>query len=87
MRPLPTLFALLLLPCAHAAAQDLHWQQTGYDWVRCDLSADVDLIEIARRHAFEMIKSDPTLANPQHERIRQRIERRYERGMELFRVG
>ncbi len=52
-----------------------------------DLVRDGDLIEIARRVAARILESDPTLAAAEHETLRKRIERRYERGIELFRVG
>ena len=37
--------------------------------------------------AMEIIEKDPTLAGSEYAAVRARIERRYERGMELFRVG
>jgi ATP-dependent DNA helicase RecG len=52
-----------------------------------DLSRDGDVIESARRVAGRMLQPDPTLSAPEHEALRRRIERRYERGLELFRVG
>jgi ATP-dependent DNA helicase RecG len=52
-----------------------------------DLARDGDLIEAARRPALEIITADPDLARTDHLRLRQRLERRYERGIELFRVG
>jgi ATP-dependent DNA helicase RecG len=52
-----------------------------------DLVRDGDLIETARHVAGRMLQTDPTLSAPEHEVLRRRIERRYERGLELFRVG
>ena len=52
-----------------------------------DLARDGDLIDTARRVAARILERDPTLSAPEHEALRKRIERRYERGIELFRVG
>ena len=52
-----------------------------------DLSTDGDLIEAARRPALDLIHRDPDMTKKEHEPLRRRLERRYERGMELFRVG
>jgi len=52
-----------------------------------NLVTDADLVVAARRIALRMLERDPALASPGHEALRKRIERRYERGMELFRVG
>lgn len=52
-----------------------------------DLERDGDLVVGARRAAQGVIQRDPTLTQRPHEPLRRRIERRYERGIELFRVG
>ena len=52
-----------------------------------DLSRDGDLVGIAQREARTLLGRDPTLSAPEHMALRRRIERRYERGVELFRVG
>jgi ATP-dependent DNA helicase RecG len=52
-----------------------------------NLVTDADLVVVARRLALGMLERDPALASARHEVLRKRIERRYERGMELFRVG
>jgi ATP-dependent DNA helicase RecG len=51
------------------------------------LDRDQDLVLSARNAARRLIERDPTLAEPRNEGLRRRIERRYERGIELFRVG
>src|SRR2546430_13847430 len=51
------------------------------------LERDQDLILAARRAALALIQRDPTLSEGRNQALRQRIERRYERGIELFRVG
>jgi ATP-dependent DNA helicase RecG len=51
------------------------------------LATDGDLLIAARRAAFELLARDPGLRRSEHAGIRRRIERRYERGLELFRVG
>ena len=62
-------------------------QSGGFNLRFADLSTDTDLIDSARRHALRIIDSDPDLSSPQYAALRHRIERKYERGMELFRVG
>ncbi len=62
-------------------------QAGGFNLRWADLAEDVDLVELARRKALDIIAVDPMLARPEHQPLRRRIERRYERGMELFRVG
>jgi ATP-dependent DNA helicase RecG len=52
-----------------------------------DLARDQDLIETAQAIARAAIGQDPALSAPNHQALRKRIERRYERGIELFRVG
>jgi ATP-dependent DNA helicase RecG len=52
-----------------------------------DFSKDEDLIVASRRAALHIIEDDPLLSHKGHVELRQRLERRYERGMELFRVG
>jgi ATP-dependent DNA helicase RecG len=52
-----------------------------------DLERDGDLVRVAQREARSLLARDPTLSQPQHGGLRRRIERRYERGVELFRVG
>lgn len=62
-------------------------QSGGINLRFADLAGDADLIDVARRAAREMIATDPDLSGKARLALRQRIERRYERGMELFRVG
>jgi ATP-dependent DNA helicase RecG len=62
-------------------------QAGGFALRFADLSQDEDLVLAARRAAMAIIGRDATLSRPEHAAVRARIERRYERGMELFRVG
>ena len=62
-------------------------QAGGFQLRWADLTEDADLVELARRDALNLIATDPLLADRKHLGLRRRIERRYERGMELFRVG
>jgi ATP-dependent DNA helicase RecG len=52
-----------------------------------DLTRDGDLVGVAQREARALLARDPTLSAREHAALRRRIERRYERGVELFRVG
>ncbi|MDH3290079.1 MAG: ATP-dependent DNA helicase RecG [Gemmatimonadota bacterium] len=52
-----------------------------------DLERDDDLVLLARRAALALIGSDPSLSGQANQPLRRRVERRYERGIELFRVG
>jgi ATP-dependent DNA helicase RecG len=52
-----------------------------------DLARDQDLVEAAQLAARAAIARDAALSAPEHQGLRKRIERRYERGIELFRVG
>jgi ATP-dependent DNA helicase RecG len=62
-------------------------QAGGFRLRFADLERDEDLIELSRRAALALIAEDPALNDRQHASIRRRIERRHERGIELFRVG
>jgi ATP-dependent DNA helicase RecG len=62
-------------------------QSGGFNLRYADLAEDADLIESARRAALEIMEVDADLSGANHMPLRRRIERRYERGMELFRVG
>jgi hypothetical protein len=52
-----------------------------------DFTKDEDLIIASRRVALEIIRQDPTLDQKKNSALRTRLQQRYERGMELFRVG
>ena len=52
-----------------------------------DFAKDGDLVRLAQREARQLLERDPTLSSKEHGGLRKRIERRYERGVELFRVG
>ena len=63
-------------------------RQSGGMVVRfTDFSKDDDLIVASRRSALSLIEEDPVLSQKRHVELQKRLERRYERGMELFRVG
>jgi len=63
-------------------------RQSGGMVVRfTDFSKDDDLIVASRKSALSLIEEDPVLSQKRHVELRKRLERRYERGMELFRVG
>ena len=62
-------------------------QSGGFNLKYADLATDDDLVDSARRAALKIIVADPNLSLKTHAQLRKRVERRYERGMELFRVG
>ena len=62
-------------------------QAGGFQLRFADLEQDGDLVVAARKAALAMIAQDSHLSRKEHAPIRRRIERRYERGIELFRVG
>lgn len=62
-------------------------QSGGLSLRYADFSKDTELIPAARSAALALLDGDPDLSTKSNRRLRQRIERRYERGMELFRVG
>jgi ATP-dependent DNA helicase RecG len=51
------------------------------------LDTDGALVRQAQEQARGMLVRDPALQRPEHLGLRRRIERRYERGVELFQVG
>jgi len=51
------------------------------------LDQDGDLVRAAQEAARTILGGDPALRRPEHVGLRRRIERRYERGVELFQVG
>lgn len=62
-------------------------QSGGFNLRYANLASDGDLVAAGRKAALDIIERDPNLSTPEHAALRSRIERRYERGMELFRVG
>jgi ATP-dependent DNA helicase RecG len=62
-------------------------QSGGFNLRYANLAVDGDLVAAARKAALAIIERDPNLSTAQHQALRARIERRYERGIELFRVG
>jgi ATP-dependent DNA helicase RecG len=52
-----------------------------------DFTKDLPLLEAARQAAAAVIARDPALTRPEHAAYRARIVARYQRGLELFRVG
>ncbi len=62
-------------------------QSGGFMLRFANLATDEDLVRHARTAALAVLQGDPTLAQRAHAPIRRRIERRYERGIELFQVG
>lgn len=62
-------------------------QAGGFNFRYADLTADGDLVRHARTAALAVIERDPTLSARVHAPLRRRIERRHERGIELFQVG
>ena len=62
-------------------------QSGGLALRHASLVTDGDLLVAARRAAFDILAGDPGLRRPEHAGMRRRVERRYERGLELFRVG
>jgi len=62
-------------------------QSGGVETRFTDFTKDDDLIVASRKAAIQLIESDPRLHGQRNLEIRKRLERRYERAMELFRVG
>ena len=62
-------------------------QSGGVETRFTDFTKDDDLIVASRKAAIQLIESDPQLTGANNREIRKRLERRYERAMELFRVG
>jgi len=52
-----------------------------------DIVSDYMLLRLARRDAFKLVKSDPDLAAPGHEKIRERLEETFKGRLDLIRVG
>jgi ATP-dependent DNA helicase RecG len=62
-------------------------QAGGFVLRYADLERDGDLVVAARKAALAVIERDPNLTDASHQGLRKRIQRRYARGLELFRVG
>jgi len=63
-------------------------RQTGGFQLRfTELESDGDLVVAARDAAHRILEDDAALSTDAYHGLRRRIERRYERGIELFRVG
>ncbi len=52
-----------------------------------DLATDTDLVARAKQVANGILASDPKLSSKRFKPLRRRVERRYQRGMELFGIG
>ncbi|MDP9144730.1 MAG: DEAD/DEAH box helicase, partial [Actinomycetota bacterium] len=62
-------------------------QSGGEDLRVARLPDDVDLLEVARRMAQEVLAGDPTLERPANRPLRQRAVERFPRAEVLFRIG
>ncbi len=62
-------------------------QHGGFRLRYASLVDDADLVERTRETALAMIAGDPRLERPEHAALRAALERRHQRGIELFRVG
>jgi len=62
-------------------------QSGGVPLRYANFETDLPLLDAAHRAAGEIIARDPALLKPEHAAYRERILQRYERGLELFRVG
>jgi hypothetical protein len=51
-----------------------------------DLLADQELLKIARREAFALIKNDPHLRNPEYTTVRENLVRNYSEYMTFINV-
>jgi ATP-dependent DNA helicase RecG len=52
-----------------------------------DILADIDLLRMARKDAFAIVKADPTLSQPTHLPIAHRVGVKYKEALELVSVG
>jgi len=52
-----------------------------------NLLRDQPILEEARVEAFEMVRSDPDLSQPEHHLIRQALEKKWKKKLDLLRVG
>jgi ATP-dependent DNA helicase RecG len=52
-----------------------------------DLTRDHELLHLARRDAFELVKNDPGLRHPEHELLRQSVLERYGHTLDLPEIG
>jgi ATP-dependent DNA helicase RecG len=62
-------------------------QSGGTTFRYANFATDLDLLDVARRAAGELIARDPALERPENAVYRENVVLRYERGFELFRVG
>jgi ATP-dependent DNA helicase RecG len=52
-----------------------------------DPIADADLLQLARKDAFELVARDPSLAQAEHGPLREAVLHRYGRTLELASIG
>jgi ATP-dependent DNA helicase RecG len=52
-----------------------------------DLTCDHELLHLARRDAFELVKNDPGLRLPEHQLLRQAVLERYGQTLDLPEIG
>lgn len=48
---------------------------------------DVKILELARDEAFQIVKQDPTLSQPEYEKLKWALEKRWAKKLELISVG
>jgi ATP-dependent DNA helicase RecG len=52
-----------------------------------NLMRDVKLLEYAREEAFAIIRDDPSLKLPQHRTVKNALEQRWEKSLDLISIG
>lgn len=63
-------------------------KQSGIPTLRVgDLIGDFELLELARRDAFDLIRRDPALAQPDHRLLREALRRQFREKLELIDAG
>jgi ATP-dependent DNA helicase RecG len=63
-------------------------RQTGLPELRvANLIRDAKVLEQARHEAFQLLQQDPVLRNPEHEKLRQALYRRWKGRLDLLTIG
>jgi ATP-dependent DNA helicase RecG len=63
-------------------------KQSGLPDLRvANILRDAKILELAREEAFQIVRQDPTLSRPEHQKLKWALEKRWAKKLELISIG